>query len=547
MAYAGNALPLDRRSYPHLTANPRAAYLPVTFDGPGTYAVDVAYRNPAGESIYATNTPLELTFIPEQLFESRRGAHLLLAGGLIGGLILLLFYHLARAFPDRARLDTDFALLLVAMVAFTSFDHGVLSAIFPRQIVPSYLVYAIAGASTATLLLFARTAFREGGRRGHRLRYFRFAAAALVATGGLCTLAYLLPDLGVPAPAWLTAGAPAALRIVFTVTLTWFVYSVVREVRSAADWSLYAIAIGLSSLALLIVVNVTQAVIEPYGDVALIGFYLAAIEPVFDYLISAGIVIMSLSFAIAVAQLRHLRIQSRERGFLLRLAEQEQRALRAQMNPHFLFNSLNSIKGYVIGNEPAIAADYLSKFAKLIRNVLDASSSSLVPLTKEFETIRLYLALERQRADGSFDYRVDLHEEVTTAGLRIPPALLQPFVENAVWHGVRALETRRGHISVLAERRRDGSVVVTIADNGVGRAAARSRSAHGRGHHRSRGLEITAERIALLRELHGIRVEITTEDIVGDGGAIAGTAVRLVIVAMATPIPRGGIHVEIRH
>ena len=528
---AGAARPLRERSFPHLTADPRAAIFPIDVPAAGDYQLLIAYRNPAGESIYATNTPLFVRLEPNAVFEVARGNHLLVAGAFVGGLLLLLLYHLASTYGQGARIDYVFAVLLLSMFAFLAYDHGLLELWLGERRVPSYLVYGISSLGLAALITFVEAAFAELRAGRPQARLLRGGAVALVTVGLGATALYALRDVGYFPTSTSLALVPTVFRIVATVVLAVFAVVTVREVRRSGGRSLSIITAGMVALTALIIVNVTQALVEPYAHVPIVAAYLAAIRPVFNYLISVGIVLMCLSFAVAVSQFRRQRQLARERQFHLRHAEQEQRALRAQMNPHFLFNSLNSIKGYVIQNDREAAATYLTKFSRLIRRVLEGSAASLVTLDQEFETLRLYLDLERLRANARFDYRIDIAPDVDTFEVRIPPALLQPFVENAVWHGVRNLEKRSGDIELLARRLRDGGVEVVIRDNGIGRAAARTRSVHGRKPHRSRGLEITAERVELLRELHGVDVQVETLDLVTANGEAGGTEVRMRIAA----------------
>ena len=123
-------------------------------------------------------------------------------------------------------------------------------------------------------------------------------------------------------------------------------------------------------------------------------------------------------------------------AFNKQLSETEMKALRAQMNPHFLFNTLNAIKLYVQKNDQEQAVGYLTDFAKLIRQVLQNSASTLIPLTAELEALDLYIRIERMRFDASFEYSIEVGQDVSPDMVRIPPLLLQPYVENAIWHGL---------------------------------------------------------------------------------------------------------------
>src|SRR4030095_410376 len=118
--------------------------------------------------------------------------------------------------------------------------------------------------------------------------------------------------------------------------------------------------------------------------------------------------------------------------------------LRAQMNPHFIFNSLNSINMFILENNKLQASEYLSKFSRLVRLILQNSQKILIPLEKELEALQLYLELEALRFDQSFEYKILMDDEVDTSVLRVPPLIIQPYAENAIWHGLMH-KKEKGH------------------------------------------------------------------------------------------------------
>ena len=169
--------------------------------------------------------------------------------------------------------------------------------------------------------------------------------------------------------------------------------------------------------------------------------------------------------------------------------ELEQKALRLQMNPHFIFNTLNSIQGLIARKDEKTARLYLSKFSRLMRQVLENSREDLISLQEELAALKSFLELERFTNDELFDYQFDIQLDAEQAG--IPPLLIQPFVENAIIHGV--LPQRKGNIIVRAQEDQFG-IVIEIIDDGVGRAVSSNQQKT----HRSTGLEVTKERLALL-------------------------------------------------
>ena len=146
-------------------------------------------------------------------------------------------------------------------------------------------------------------------------------------------------------------------------------------------------------------------------------------------------------------------------------------ALRAQMNPHFIFNSLNSIDNYILRNKTQEASDYLNRFSKLIRLILQNSQSSYISLQDELEALRLYIEMESLRFNHKFDYRVSIQSGLYPESIEIPPMLIQPYVENAIWHGLMQ-KKEKGHLEIVITREGD-LLKCIIEDDGIGREASR--------------------------------------------------------------------------
>jgi hypothetical protein len=211
-----------------------------------------------------------------------------------------------------------------------------------------------------------------------------------------------------------------------------------------------------------------------------------------------------------------LEMLTKEEQFSQTLADESLRALRSQMNPHFIFNSLNSINSVVVGNNIPLASDYLTKFSKLIRLILDNSTHQVIPLAKELETLRLYLLMEGIRFSGRFDYTISVDEELDAEHIKIPPTTLQPFVENAIVHGLMHV-AHKGNIAIDVRYLTASSVQISIQDNGIGRqksAALKSTT----NKHKSHGLEITTQRISKMHPQNVIRVlDLVDESLIATG------------------------------
>jgi LytS/YehU family sensor histidine kinase len=201
-------------------------------------------------------------------------------------------------------------------------------------------------------------------------------------------------------------------------------------------------------------------------------------------------------------------------------------AMRAQMNPHFIFNCLSSINRFILKNETEAASDYLTKFSRLIRMVLTNSTKTFITLEDELDMLKLYLDMERLRFKDSFDYSITFTNSIDADNIFVPPLLLQPFVENAIWHGLMHKAEGQGKLEV-ALNIEDKILTCIIADNGVGRekaAAYKSKSAEKQ---KSMGLTITAKRLSLLNKDLGEQTSFKFEDIRDEEGKPAGTRVIL--------------------
>jgi hypothetical protein len=220
-----------------------------------------------------------------------------------------------------------------------------------------------------------------------------------------------------------------------------------------------------------------------------------------------------------------LQEQKNESEYNQQLAELEVKSLRSQMNPHFIFNSLNSIRNYIIRNEPHIAGNYLAQFAALMRKILDASQQSFIYVDDEIEMLKLYLELELMRFSQRFNYSIEISSEIENANYKIPSMVLQPFIENAIWHGLLNKEQGAGELKIKFIEFEDDStqIVCEITDNGIGRKKS-AEYKNSLKQHKSKGLEITRER--LIRLSNRLIIEpIEFIDLYDDEGNPAGTRV----------------------
>jgi LytS/YehU family sensor histidine kinase len=201
--------------------------------------------------------------------------------------------------------------------------------------------------------------------------------------------------------------------------------------------------------------------------------------------------------------------------------------LRAQMNPHFIFNSLNSINRFILENNKSDSSRYLNKFSKLIRMILQNSQSSFIPLKSELESLELYIEMEMMRFDNHFSYKIIIPPELNISMLKVPPLILQPYVENAVWHGLMHKEEKGELVIEVLQKGKD--LFLKITDNGIGRKQAERIASKSATKYKSMGLLITADRIAMMQSANGSESAVIIHDLVDVHGDAAGTEVRIKI------------------
>lgn len=218
-----------------------------------------------------------------------------------------------------------------------------------------------------------------------------------------------------------------------------------------------------------------------------------------------------------------------------KLSQMEMAALRAQMNPHFIFNCLNSINRFILTNEADLASDYLTRFSRLIRMVLDNSREEVIPLENELSALKLYMSMEAMRFQDKFEWKIDIQEGIDTSRWLIAPMTLQPYVENAIWHGLLPLEKEKGikKLEIVVRPNGNKGIIISIDDNGIGRKAAENAREDTR---KSHGMALTEERLALITRLTGIKTSIEIIDKCDSNGNAAGTTINLVLHKNEDPL-----------
>jgi signal transduction histidine kinase len=232
--------------------------------------------------------------------------------------------------------------------------------------------------------------------------------------------------------------------------------------------------------------------------------------------------------AIEMTQTAEIAKAERQKTELLNELEKVKvKALQSQMNPHFIFNCLNSIRLFYLNNDLEKGDDYITKFSRLIRSILNFSRMDDISLKEELDTLSLYMEFERMRFQNKFDFDIKVNSQLDLSSVRVQSLLLQPFVENAIWHGLMPLKSS-GKVMITVESHKENSIVINIEDNGIGREKAKEFSKSSTQKHKSFGLQITKERLELLKHSNNKSASFVIIDLYDKAGEPKGTKVQII-------------------
>lgn len=243
------------------------------------------------------------------------------------------------------------------------------------------------------------------------------------------------------------------------------------------------------------------------------------------FYVTGFIMLLAISGIIFYQRNRRQKIESERMK-----AELQTQILRSQMNPHFIFNCLNSIENFIMQNNKRQASDYLNKFSLLIRNILNSSRNEVVPVAKDMEALQLYIELEQLRFNYKFDYKLLVDPLLKNGDYRVPSLLIQPFVENAIVHGLAHSEENDLNLIITASLDNE-NIRYTIQDNGVGREKAKVYNMKNKPYHKSVGLKITEERINLYNN-DNKEDAIRITDLYDDNRNPDGTRIEIILKAV---------------
>jgi Histidine kinase len=247
-----------------------------------------------------------------------------------------------------------------------------------------------------------------------------------------------------------------------------------------------------------------------------------------DILLLSSVFLLLLT--VIAAFLINKNIQSKKKrtevALKQKIAESQIQSLRSQMNPHFIFNSLNSIENFMMQNEKRKASDYLHKFSMLMRSILESNQKEVASFSRDMEALKLYVELEQMRFQGKFNYQQTIDPRLIEGDYFVPSLLIQPFVENAIIHGIAPSEKTDLLLKVSAVLNQD-YIKYVIEDNGVGRTKAEAYKKINRLHHVSLGLKITEDRILLFNQDGRASENIKITDLYDGDGNPCGTKVEV--------------------
>jgi tetratricopeptide (TPR) repeat protein len=239
----------------------------------------------------------------------------------------------------------------------------------------------------------------------------------------------------------------------------------------------------------------------------------------------SGLILLTILISLLLYRGSRLKARRRISEMNQKISEITQANLRQQMNPHFIFNTLNSIQYYMYQHDKLATNNYLTKFSSLMRKVLENSQHTSIPLNDELDALTLYIELERIRFKDKFDFKINVDEEIDVLLFKVPTMLIQPYVENSICHGLIPAE-RNGFIEIDLKLEKD-YISCSIEDNGIGREASQKRKAKSENNHNSLGTQIVSSRLDLVNALYGTSLKIIYTDLKNDKGEPEGTRVEI--------------------
>ena len=422
-----------------------------------------------------------------------------------GALLILALYHFVIYINNRQKQYLYYSIYLVCFFIYFLADvHS------PRLKIYAYINFSIQFFGYAAYVGFVRTLLKTK-------KYIPEWDKLLVIERGLLVIAAIVFMIVQYVFGYAVQEKLFAILISIITVFGLLTYIVLNTIKGK-----HVIYFIIGSLAYLILANISF--LGPYS----LGneyFLERGVQPMFFTYV--GAIIETTMFAVIIGYESKVSIQkNKEAEALLAIKTKEMSdlkmtALQSQMDPHFLYNSLNSINNFVLQNDIEKASDYITKFSRLIREILTNSSNLTIPLSKELGVLGLYVKLEQMRMVGGFDYVVSVDDTLDLESINVPPLFIQPFIENAIWHGfANKKDYKRITINIFDE---DDKVRCEIIDNGIGIKESKKEKGTFKRTRKSFGLKASENRIKLLHENE--RVYVIIEDMTDD--VTTGTKVTL--------------------
>jgi hypothetical protein len=424
-----------------------------------------------------------------------------------GGLLVLVIYHCLIYFQNRRITYLYYSLYLLGI--FVYFYQHALELEVARPIY-EYLNYSVQLLAYAAFVSFTRSLIETKIHNVVWDKYLDLAIKVLIVLAPMFVVIQITLGYEFQIKMFMIVG-PAL--IIFSLLLFYQIFKV------PGVTSKYFV-FGSLIFVLLATITFFNLIIgeEPFYEM---GFhphffmYIGAFIQSIVFASTLGVSVKSIEQKSKNAEVK-LAIKQRQ------MEELKMTALQSQMNPHFLFNSLNSINNFVLKNEIEKASDYITKFSRLIRVILKSSSSVTISLAEELGVLGLYVKLEQMRIKGGFEYIVNVDSEINLEDVKVPPLFLQPYIENSIWHGIMHVENDKK--VELTIKKEGGNIRCEVIDNGIGIDSSRKQPHKQINRRKFFGTQATENRIKLLHRQSNVIVDITD---ISEGDA-TGTKVTLV-------------------
>ena len=409
-----------------------------------------------------------------------------------GALLILSIYHIIIYFQNNKKIYLYYSLYTFGL--FIYFLKHILPLELAQNIY-TYLNFVIQMLSYAAFVQLARLLLQTQNFNPKWDKYLGFAVKVLL----VLSASFIFIQLTLGYQAQLNAFYIVTPLVTIFAILSFIVFYKIhgRHVKLFIIGSF--IYIVLANLSFIKYILKSPGGIVETGDSSMFYIYIGSIIQILIYGFIIGYRIKELEDDNLINQLK-LSNSSKE------TAELKMTALQSQMNPHFLFNSLNSINNFIIKSEVEKASDYITKFSKLIRVILNSSTSTIVSLNEELSIIELYVKLEQMRITGGFKFKTKIDKTLNLEEIKVPPLFLQPFIENAIWHGIMKKDGEK--LIKLNIDKIDNTVRCVIEDNGIGINKAKESKTHISSRKKFFGAVATENRIKILYNYEDVHIDI---------------------------------------